>query len=115
MVHSRMYYTSRIHVLCTMYRVYVPCTRDGDVSNNIFDGNFTVAVYPDGTMWWYTAAILSSTCDLQMAQFPYDEQTCDLTIKKFASSLHNNNNFISDNVNISYNGCYRLVFSLKYS
>jgi hypothetical protein len=54
------------------------------VSNNIFDGNFTVAVYPDGTIWWYTAAILSSTCDLQMAQFPYDEQTCDLTIKKFA-------------------------------
>jgi hypothetical protein len=58
------------------------CDSGKEITANMFDGNFTCVVYADGSVWWYIGNVLSSSCALDMAPFPFDQQECQLTMRK---------------------------------
>ena len=37
---------------------------------------YPVMVEPDGTVYWGFPSMMSSNCDLDMVNFPHDEQVC---------------------------------------
>lgn len=53
---------------------------EGQVMGDIFSRDFRVEIFPDGSIIWWTAAVIKSTCDLDPTFFPYDNQTCQLSI-----------------------------------
>ena len=37
-------------------------------------------VYSSGIVWWVPPAYMETTCDVDLTEFPYDEQTCVIQI-----------------------------------
>ena len=56
----------------------------------------------DGEVRWEPAAILSTSCDMDVTFFPYDSQTCDIELASWG--------FHTDAVNLSF---YKTDVSLQ--
>ena len=70
------------------------CSADAFYDSS-YSTDFRIQVTFDGTMDWAFGGIFKTSCELDLTYFPFDVQTCNLTLENWAYNGYqvcNNNN-----------------------
>ncbi|CAC5389555.1 CHRNA3 [Mytilus coruscus] len=94
-----------------------PRTHISELSN--LGDDTTVRIQYDGEVRWELAAVLSTSCDMDVTYFPYDSQTCDIEVASWG--FHTDAvklTFLKTNLNLqdyTTNGEWDLVTTSQHS
>ncbi|XP_071096923.1 gamma-aminobutyric acid receptor subunit beta-1-like [Haliotis cracherodii] len=97
--------------------IYIPDVNEKGLAGIFGDGPIPLRMLPDGTVEWSPRLITTTTCIVNILYYPYDSQTCQLTITESSYRvtdvlLKSNTTITSNYVN---NGQWEFSSSVKTS